>query len=70
MPDNIATQPGPVRVLWGVEAFAKAIGRSVPETRWLIRQKRLRVKKHGARTYSALEHELIEDVAGERLPAA
>jgi hypothetical protein len=70
MSDHTEAQSGRVRVLWGVEAFAKAIGRSVSETRWLIRQKRLRVKKHGARTYSALEHELIEDVAGERLPAA
>jgi hypothetical protein len=70
MSDYTEAQSGRVRVLWGVEAFAKAIGRSVPETRWLIRQKRLRVRKHGARTYSALEHELIQDVSGSGDTAA
>jgi hypothetical protein len=58
------------RVLWGVPAFAQVINRSVSETRWLIKQKRLRVKKHGARTFSAIEDELLEDVAGEKFPAA
>jgi hypothetical protein len=70
MSDYTEAQSGRVRVLWGVAAFAKAIGRSVPETRWLIRQKRLRVRKHGARTYSALEHELIQDVSGSGDTAA
>jgi hypothetical protein len=56
-----------VRVVWGIEApggIAETIRRSPAQTRWLIKNKKIRVKRHGPRTYSALEHELIEDCAG------
>jgi hypothetical protein len=52
------------RVIWGLPNIASTIQRSVPETRWLIKQKRLRVRKHGHRTFSALEDELLEDCSG------
>jgi hypothetical protein len=69
MSEQIEERRSPhVRVVWGIEGpggIAETINRSPSETRWLIQQKRLRVKRHGPRTYSALEHELIEDCAGE-----
>jgi hypothetical protein len=58
-----------VRVVWGIEGkggIAETIERTPAQTRWLIKNKKLRVKKHGRRTYSALEHELLEDVSGEK----
>jgi hypothetical protein len=60
----------PPRVVWGLDAIAKTIGVEVAQARWLISQGKLRVKKHGHRTVSALEHELIQDCAGEKLPDA
>ena len=57
-------------VLWGIAAIAATINRTPSETRWLIRKGALRVRRHGHRTYSAIKHELIEDCAGERFPAA
>jgi len=59
--------PRGVRVIWGIEqkgGIAQTINASPARTRWLIKQKKLRVKQHGPRTFSALEHELLEDVAG------
>jgi hypothetical protein len=56
------------RVVWGIEGpggIAETINRSPSQARWLIKNRRLRVKQHGRRTFSALEHELLEDVAGE-----
>jgi hypothetical protein len=56
------------RVIWGIEGsggIAATINRTPAQARWLIKNKKLRVKRHGPRTYSALEHELLEDVAGE-----
>jgi hypothetical protein len=55
----------PPRVVWGHDGIAARLNISVAKVRWLIAQGKLRVKKHGHRTYSALEHELIEDCAGE-----
>jgi len=60
-------------VVWGIEGpggIAETIGRSPSQTRWLISQGKLRVRKHGHRTYSALAHELIEDCAGEKSSVA
>jgi hypothetical protein len=57
----------PVRVIWGIEGpggIAETINRSPAAVRWLIKNRRIRVKRHGRRTFSALEHELIEDCAG------
>jgi hypothetical protein len=73
MTDTQATRGSGVRVVWGIEGkggIAAVINRTPAETRWLIKNRKLRVKKHGRRTFSALEHELIEDCAGEKLPAA
>ena len=56
------------RVVWGIETpggIAATNGRTPAQTRWLIKIGKLRVKQHGRRTFSALEHELLEDVAGE-----
>jgi hypothetical protein len=56
------------RVVWGIEGpggIAETINRTPAQVRWLIKKRRLRVKHHGLRTYSALEHELFEDVAGK-----
>jgi len=56
------------RVLWGIEGkdgIAEAINRTPAQTRYLISRGRLRVKKHGHRTYSALEEDLREDCAGK-----
>jgi hypothetical protein len=58
-----------VRVVWGIEGaggIAETIERTPAQTRWLIKNKKLRVRRHGRRTFSALEHELLEDVAGEK----
>ena len=55
-------------IVWGIEGphgIAAEIGRTVAQTRWLISQGKLRVKKHGRRTFSALRQHLIEDCAGE-----
>lgn len=57
-----------VRVIWGVETkggIAEVINRTPAQTRRLIKKGKLRVKQHGHRTFSALEHELLEDCAGE-----
>ena len=66
--DAAASAPHRRRVVWGHEAIGKVIDRKVSEVRWLIHEKRIRVRKHGKRTFSAIEDELLEDVAGERLP--
>ena len=63
------SRPVRVRVVWGIEGpggIAETINRSPSEARWLIKKRRIRVKRHGPRTYSALEHELLEDCAGDR----
>jgi hypothetical protein len=55
-------------IIWGIEGprgIAAEIGRTVAQTRWLISQGKLRVKKHGRRTYSASRKQLHEDCAGE-----
>jgi len=55
-------------IVWGIEGpggIAAEINRTPAQTRWLISQGRLRVKKHGHRTYSALREHLHEDCAGE-----
>jgi len=73
MSNTSAAALRPVRVVWGIEGpggIAETINRSPSETRWLIKNRRIRVKKHGRRTFSALEHELIEDCAGELLNEA
>jgi len=65
---SLVASARPVRVVWGIEGpggIAETINRSPSETRWLIKNRKIRVKKHGRRTYSALEHELLEDCAGE-----
>lgn len=65
---SLAATVRPVRVVWGIEGpggIAETINRSPSETRWLIKNRKIRVKRHGRRTYSALEHELLEDCAGE-----
>jgi len=54
-----------VDILWGIEGIAAAIGCSVSRARWLIKQGRLRVQKHGRRTFSASRKQLHEDCAGE-----
>jgi len=69
MSSNNAIAVATPRVVWGVAAIAATINRSTSETRWLIKQRRLRVKQHGRRTFSALEHELFEDVSGGPLAA-
>jgi len=57
------------RVVWGIEAIGQTIGRSPSAVRWLIQTGRLRVRRHGRRTFSAIADELIEDVSGEyRVP--
>jgi hypothetical protein len=55
-------------IIWGIEGphgIAAEIGRTPAQTRWLIKIGRLRVKKHGRRTYSASRKQLREDCAGE-----
>jgi hypothetical protein len=55
-------------VVWGVEGpggIAETINRTPAEARWLIKLGKLRVKKHGRRTISALRRHLLEDCAGE-----
>jgi hypothetical protein len=53
------------RVVWGLEGIAGVINRTKEETRWLIKKRRVRVKRHGHRTLSAIEDELLEDCSGE-----
>jgi hypothetical protein len=57
------------RVVWGLEGIGGVINRTEEEVRWLIRQRRIRVRRHGPRTLSAIEDELIEDCGGEILEA-
>jgi hypothetical protein len=52
------------RVVWGLEDIGKTINRSKTETRWLAKNKKIRVKWHGRRTCSAIVSELLADVAG------
>jgi hypothetical protein len=52
------------RVAWGYEGIGQAIDRTKEEAKWLAKQGRLRVRKHGHRTVSALVEHLLEDVAG------
>jgi hypothetical protein len=55
-------------IVWGIEGpfgIAAAINRTPAQTRWLIGQGKLRVKKHGHRTVSALRQHLIEDCSGK-----
>ena len=54
-----------VKVVWGLETgIARTINAKPARVRWLVKNKKLRVRQHGPRTFSALEHELLEDVAG------
>jgi len=65
---SLAASARSVRVVWGIEGpggIAETIARTPSQVRWLIKNRKLRVKRHGRRTYSALEHELLEDCAGE-----
>jgi hypothetical protein len=52
------------RVVWGYPAMADVLDTSTSRVRWLAGQGLLRIRKHGRRTVSALEHELLEDCAG------
>jgi hypothetical protein len=56
------------RVVWGIEAIARVINRSPSQVRWLVQNRKLRVKRLGRRTFCGIEHELLEDVSGE-IPA-
>jgi hypothetical protein len=53
------------RVAWGYDAIGGAIDRTAEEAKWLAKTGRIRVRKHGHRTVSALVDHLLEDVAGE-----
>jgi hypothetical protein len=58
-------------IIWGVEGrhgIAAVIKRTTAQTYYLIRKKKLPVRKHGHRTYSASRRRLLEYCAGE-LPA-
>jgi hypothetical protein len=52
------------RVAWGYEAIGREIDRTKEEAKWLAKQGRLRIRRHGHRTVSALVEHLLEDVAG------
>ena len=52
------------RVAWGYTAIGVAIDRTKEEAKWLAKTGRIRVRKHGHRTVSALIDHLLEDVAG------
>lgn len=59
-------------IVWGVEGdhgIAAVIKRTTAQTYYLIRKKKLPVRKHGHRTYSASRKRLLAYCAGE-LPAA
>jgi hypothetical protein len=52
------------RVAWGYEGIGREIGRTPQEVKWLVQQGRLRIRRHGHRTISALVEHLLEDCGG------
>jgi hypothetical protein len=65
---RLASGTDPDDIVWGVDGengIAAAINRSVSQTYYLIRMKKLPVKKHGHKTYSASRSRLHAYLAGE-----
>lgn len=62
---NAKTHNEPLDLVWGIEAIGKVIGRTVPQTHYLLRTGAIPAKKVGEERWVASRQKLIDFFMGD-----